>query len=115
MKKNDKKTEKLIVETLTDACHIATDTIDGFEWLTHFVDYDAFPQSLEIVCIFDTQESLSKAIQEHQDSFIRSLLTDKLRSIKIPLKNSTKQIGFDTEEACEKQHGGNWAKRFLAQ
>lgn len=115
MTKTEKKTEKLIVQTLTNACHVLTDSVDGFEWLTHFVDYGSFPQSLEIVCIFDTQESLSKAIQEHQDSFIRSLLTDKLRSIDIPLKNSVKQIGFDTEEACEKYHDGNWAKRFLAQ
>lgn len=115
MKKTDKKTEKLIVKTLTDACHIATETVEGFEWLTHFVDYDAFPQSLEVVCIFDTQESLSNAIQEHQDSFVRSLITDKLRSIGIPVKESVKQINFDTEEACEAEHNGNWAKRFLSQ
>lgn len=115
MKKSDKKTEKLIIKVLTNACHIATETVEGFEWLTHFVDYDAFPQSLEVVCIFDTEESLSKAIQEHQDSFIRSLVTEKLTTINIPIKDGAKQINFDTEEACEKEHWGNWAKRFLSQ
>ncbi|AKE52540.1 hypothetical protein [Kangiella geojedonensis] len=115
MTKTDKKTEKLIVKTLTDACHVLTDSVEGFEWLTHFVDYDAFPQSLEIVCIFDTEDSLSKALQEHQDSFIGSVISDKLQSINVPLKNHAKQINFDSEEACEKEHKGNWARRFLSQ
>lgn len=112
MKKSDKKTEKLIIETLTEACHILSDSVQGFEWLTHFVDYKSFPESLQIVCIFDTQKSLSKAFQEHQDSFIRSLIVDKLRAIKIPVQNSRQKITFDTEEACEQQQGGNWALRF---
>lgn len=115
MKKTDKKTEKLIVKTLTDACHVLTDSVEGFEWLTHFVDYDAFPESLEVVCIFDTEDSLSTALQEHQGSFIASVITDKLKSIEVPLTNSAKQISFDTEEACEKEHKGNWARRFLSQ
>ncbi|WP_223669566.1 Fis family transcriptional regulator [Kangiella shandongensis] len=112
MKKSDKRTEKLIIETLTEACHILSDSVQGFEWLTHIVDYKSFPESLKIVCIFDTQNSLSKAIQEHQDSFLRSLIVDKLRDIKVPIKNSRQQITFDTEEACEQQHGGNWSRRF---
>ncbi|RDX36353.1 Fis family transcriptional regulator [Kangiella sp. HD9-110m-PIT-SAG07] len=115
MKKNDKKTEKLIIKTLTDACHILTESVEGFEWLTHFVDYDTFPQSLEIVCIFDTEYSLSKALQEHQDSFIGSVISDKLQSINVPLKNNAKQISFDSEEACEKEHNSNWTRRLLSQ
>jgi hypothetical protein len=112
MKKNDKKTEKMLIKALTDACHIATETVDGFDWLTHFVDYNRFPQSLEIICIFDTETSLSKALQEHQDSFLRSLIADKLHSIKVPVENTSKQITFDSEEACEKEHQGNWNRRF---
>ena len=56
-----------------------------------------------------------KIEQEHQDSFVRSLIADKLRGINIPVANIEKQINFDTEEACEAEHNGNWAKRFLSQ
>ncbi|AOE50370.1 hypothetical protein [Kangiella sediminilitoris] len=112
MNKSDKKIEKQIISTLTEACHILSDSIEGFEWLTHMVDYRHYPDSLLVVCIFDNDQSLSKAIQEHQDSFLRSLITEKLQAINVPVKNSRKQITFDTEEACDRHHGGNWSRRF---
>lgn len=115
MTKTDKKTDKLIISTLTEACDILSESVVGFEWLTHFVDYSNFPQSLEVICIFDTEQSLSTAIQEHQDSFIRSLISEKLNTINVPLKNTRGQITFDTEEACLKSHQGNWEKRFQSQ
>lgn len=54
MRKTDRKTENLIIRALTEACEIALERFDGFRWLTHFVDYQRFPASLTIVCVFDT-------------------------------------------------------------
>ena len=43
MTKTDKKRDKAIREALTKACEIALQRNDGFQWLTHEVDYKRFP------------------------------------------------------------------------
>ena len=43
--------ERHLIAALTDACEIAKAEIPGFEWLTHTVDYRAFPQSLRVIWV----------------------------------------------------------------
>ncbi|MBL4782845.1 MAG: hypothetical protein JKX92_11445 [Porticoccaceae bacterium] len=111
MKKTDKKIEKAIVEALTQVCEIAHDEVAGFEWLTHRVKYSQFPASLSVHCIFATQNELSGALLAKQDDFLRSLIGDKLRAVGIALKDTARQVHFDTEEACALEHGGRWQLR----
>lgn len=107
MKKSDKKLDKAIRDALNDACEIALDRDDGFRWLTHEVNYKSFPASLRIVCVYERDEQLHKAGIE----WLRELINSQLQTIDIRLKDASKQISFDTEQACERDHGGNWAKR----
>lgn len=112
MRKSDKKTDNNIIKTLTNVCEIALDQVDGFKWLTHFVNYDNFPESLAVVCVFDTNSDLAKARVTKHDEFLISLIVESLLNEGIALRDARKAVTFDTEEACAKQHGGSWAKRF---
>lgn len=78
MRKSDKKIDNNIRKTLTNVCEIALEQVDGFKWLTHFVNYDNFPESLAIVCVFDTKSDLAKARVTKHDEFLISLIVDSL-------------------------------------
>lgn len=108
MRKTDKKIENALRAALTEACDIALEKHEGFMWLTHFVNYKVFPDSLSIVCVFDTNEQLSKANHEG----LRVIIKDKLASIDINIKDIRQNVSFDTEENCEKENNGKWHERF---
>jgi hypothetical protein len=108
MKKNDKKIEKAIVEILTAVCNTAQHNYDGFTWLTHVVNYSHFPDSLYVICIFDTNEQL----QQSDLKGLRKFIKQQLLSINITIKDLSRQIHFDTEENCNNKHNGNWDQYF---
>jgi len=108
MRKTDKKIDNAIRSVLTEACDIALEQYAGFQWLTHFVNYNQFPESLSIVCVYDTNENLVKT---NQDAMC-ALIQEKLITIDIKLKGIRRQISFDTEENCLIEHGGKWKDRF---
>ena len=108
MKKTDKKIDNALRRALTEACDMALEKHAGFLWLTHFANYQDFPESLSIVCIFDTNEQLSKANLNE----LRAIIKAKLTSIDIIVKNINQRVVFDTEENCEKENNGNWKERF---
>lgn len=111
MTKTEKKLDKQIRSILTEVCDSVTATIHGFEWLTHAVDYARFPASLKVTCIFNTNENLEQYQASNSKDEIQNLIFDSLKSEGITLPKATKQIQFDTEEACELMNGGNWARR----
>ncbi len=41
--RDDARIERRLIATLTEACETAKTEIPGFAWLTHTVDYRAFP------------------------------------------------------------------------
>ena len=112
MRKTDKKLESTLIKALTEVCDEALETFDGFQWLTHFVNYSHFPDSLIVVCVFDTNEHLEKMYQEDTGDTFRHMVKSKLESIGIRLKNIHSHVKFDTEEACRKENDGRWNKRF---
>lgn len=111
MKKTDKKYEKAIRQALTEVCDIALNEVAGFQWLTHQVNYRRFPDSLAVICIFDTNSELASALLAKQDDFLRSLIREKLSAVGISIKDMVRQVSFDTEEACALEHGGKWQQR----
>ncbi|AOT08666.1 hypothetical protein [Pseudoalteromonas luteoviolacea] len=111
MRKSDKKLEKAIVAALTEACEDALKIYEGFEWLTHVVNYQTFPESFTIVCVFDNQESLLLAYGEAKGESLKAAIESKLLTHNIKIKGIKKRILFDTEEACTLESGGNWKKR----
>lgn len=56
MRKSDKKIENQIREVLTDVCEDTLKSYEGFLWVTHTVNYSSFPQSLKIICVFETSQ-----------------------------------------------------------
>ena len=46
-----------LIRMLTTACETAKSEIVGFQWLTHDVDYERFPQSLCVTWLFDSEAS----------------------------------------------------------
>jgi len=113
MRKTDKKIDNQLRLVLTDVCETALKEIDGFQWLTHRVNYSNFPKSLQIICVFDTNEQLANFTSNsnsNKKSFT-SLIQMKLNEIGVKFKNVADHILYDTEENCAKDHHGNWANR----
>ena len=97
MKKTDKKREKVIIQGLTRVCEIAKNEVDGFKWLTHTVDYDDFPNSLMVHCIFTSDESIKEVINSGQDEAIFKLICDELVLIDINFKGISNRVTFDAK------------------
>jgi hypothetical protein len=108
MRKTDKKIDNALIKVLTEVCDIAQKNYDGFKWITHFANYNNFPDSLSVVCIYDTNEQLKKA----DVNGICRLINEKLLSIEINIKDIHRHINFDTEENCTNENDGKWNERF---
>lgn len=111
MRKTDKKIDNQIRVALTDVCETALKAIDGFQWLTHLVNYSSFPNSLRVVCVFDTNENLNNFLASDGKGYLHNLIKQNLSNIKIKFKSIDKHVTFDTEENCDSQNNGDWAKR----
>lgn len=111
MKKTDKKLENTIITILTDVCEQSLKDIDGFQWLTHSVNFNDFPRSLTVVCVFDTQAQISELRNTAQHEELINRITGQLKEGGIVLSHPQKQIKFDSEEKCLEEHGGSWKKR----
>lgn len=111
MRKTDKKRDNQLRQLLTNICETALKEIPGFQWLTHLVDYNDFPNSLRIVFVFDTQTSLERYQASENKTYLAHQVTNELRHIGIPFRAQEKHFVYDSEEACEQQHQGNWQKR----
>lgn len=111
MRKSDKKMENQLIITLTEVCDTALKNFTGFEWLTHLVNYNNFPKSLKIICVFDTNENLSRFISSNSTHALGKLIHTKFFDIGIDIKSITSHISYDTEEDCQKNNNGKWADR----
>lgn len=111
MKKSDKKLDNQIRTELTELCDFATETCEGFTWLTHLVDYSRFPSSLKIVFVFDTNTNLVSFSDSTAEQELMRQLAKQLSFINITPKALLSHVRYDTEEACSNEHQGKWAKR----
>lgn len=107
MRKTDKKRDNAIRIALTEVCDVAQEESEGFMWLTHLVNYDAFPGSLSVICVYDTDANLAKADLDDMCSLIKK----KLASIDINLRDIRRHVRFDTEEKCRHENNGKWQER----
>ena len=98
MKKSDKKIENKLRITLTKVCEIALNEVEGFQWLTHLVDYNNFPDSLSIICVFDTNETLVHAQSSNKTDYLKNLIEHELVSAGFKVRNTNSLVKFDTEE-----------------
>ena len=103
--------ENQLRTVLTEVCEAALKEIEGFQWLTHFVNYSKFPGSLKVVCIFDTNANLASYMLMIDEGKLNVLVQEKLFAIGVNLKDIKRHLVFDTEEDCDKYHDGKWIDR----
>ncbi|PKG40920.1 Fis family transcriptional regulator [Psychromonas sp. Urea-02u-13] len=94
MRKTDKKIDNKLREVLTDVCDFALQEVAGYQWISHTVNYNSFPDSLVITCMFDNKQS---ADTEKQQGELLALINEKLNAVAISLKNPNKQISFEAQ------------------
>lgn len=82
MRKTDKHRERQLVQQLNAVCEAALDIdLPGFRWLTHHVDYRRYPESLQVVCIVEGNETESLR-------WLHAAVQDALRDLGIRLPSS---------------------------
>lgn len=111
MNKTVKKLDQNVIKALTTVCENAKLQVNGFEWLTHTANYANFPASLVITCVFDNRQSIETAKLNQQDKILRKLIQTQLLKTGVLLKDVRRHVLFDSEEACDLEHNGNWNKR----
>ena len=112
MKKSSKKLDNILRKGLTDICEYTLKGIDGFQWLTHLVDYERFPESLKIVLIFDKPHQVSR----FHNSSERAIVEDNIAKLmqQHQIKSLSQLIFYDNESDCAAQHNGDWVKRLAS-
>ncbi|WP_038172817.1 hypothetical protein [Vibrio pacinii] len=97
MRKSDKKTENQIREVLTEVCEDTLKGYDGFLWVTHTVKYSSFPQSLKIVCVFDTNQDRANFLVGEGPQHVSTTIQKAFNKVGVQFKNVDKQISYDTQ------------------
>lgn len=105
--------ERRLIATLTDACETAKSEIRGFTWLTHTADLNALAQTLKVTWVFETLADKQLA-EANAKARILQLTAIALNEADIDLEPSDRTVRLDSEEECQRSHGGDWQRR-LAQ
>ncbi|MDP9656023.1 UNVERIFIED_ORG: hypothetical protein J2W87_003968 [Pseudomonas putida] len=105
--------ERRLITTLTEACETAKGEIKGFAWLTHTADLNALAETLKVIWVFETLADRQLA-QVDAKARILELTAIALNEANIDLTPSDRTVRFDSEQECQRTHGGDW-KRRLAQ
>ncbi|RMV71874.1 hypothetical protein ALP05_03144 [Pseudomonas caricapapayae] len=110
-KREQARTERQLVTSLTQACETAKSEMPGFCWLTHDVDYAAFPASLQVVWVFDTLADKNAARAHGLLERMVELTVEALDDAQVSLSNAAAHVHVDSEEQCLGENAGNWALR----
>ncbi|HEF4762457.1 TPA: hypothetical protein SAN82_004927 [Pseudomonas putida] len=102
--------ERRLITTLTEACEIAKSETKGFTWLTHIADLNALTETLKVIWVFETLADKQHA-QANAKARIFELTAIALKEADIDLTPSDRTIRFDSEQECQRSHGGDWQKR----
>ncbi|MBI6780451.1 hypothetical protein [Pseudomonas syringae] len=110
-KREQAQTDRRLVSALTNACETAKAEMPGFCWLTHDVDYAAFPASLQVVWVFDTLADKNAALQRRLDKRMIGLTVEALDDAQVSLSNAAAHVHVDCEEQCLRENAGDWQQR----
>ncbi|MEA2116853.1 hypothetical protein [Halovibrio sp. HP20-50] len=105
------KVERKLIASLTHACEQAKPQFQGFAWLTHRVDYLHFPDSLLITWVFDTDAHLAQALKSEAKQRLHELTASALAEADVAIDDISQHIDFDSEQACQRTHNGDWQHR----
>ena len=111
LSKTNQKVDNNICKALTIACESSLHEVDGFVWLTHRANYTNFPGSLVVTCVFNTDADIESMQLQQHDELLRTAIQKQLLKVGVVVKNIKQCVRFDSEEACDKQDGGQWPER----
>jgi len=111
LNKTSQKIDNNVCKALTIACEASLHEVLGFAWLTHRANYTNFPASLVITCVFETETEIEVMKVQQQDKLLRDVIQKQLLKVGVVVKNIRQQVHFDSEEACQQQHQGEWPQR----
>ncbi|WP_439858377.1 hypothetical protein [Pseudomonas syringae] len=110
-KREQAQTDRRLVSALKNACETAKAEMPGFCWLTHEVDYAAFPASLQVVWVFDTLADKNAALERGLDKRMIGLTVEALDDAQVSLSNAAAHVHVDCEEQCLRENAGDWQQR----
>ena len=111
LSKTTQKLDNNICKALTIACESSLHTVEGFSWLTHRVNYTHFPSSLIVTCLFKTDDDIKKMAENNLADDLRKSIQNELLKVAVIIKNVNRSVHFDSEEACNRMHQGDWDER----
>lgn len=111
LSKTNQKIDNNVCKALTIACESSLHEVAGFVWLTHRANYTNFPASLVITCVFNSNEEIAEMKAQQQDELLRLSIQKQLVKVGVVVKNIKQSVHFDSEEACQQQHHGEWDTR----
>lgn len=97
--------ERELIRTLTDACETAKSEIVGFQWLTHDVDYERFPQSLIVTWMFDTEANKAKALASADKARMLALTLAAFEEVGISVTRTADHVTFSVEQPARGKRG----------
>ncbi len=97
MRKMDKKRDKDIVAALTEVCEAAKLESEGFAWISHRVNFQRFPESLQVSCAYSSASQLNLAKQNGEQQGLVKQIVDGLANKGIVLAKPQRQIEFISE------------------
>ena len=92
MRKTDKKIDNQLCRLLTEVCDYAKESCQGFEFISHQVNYHAFPDSLIIECYFINQQSIDALNSDGQMALLQAKILQTLSDHGYRLPRAEKQI-----------------------
>ena len=101
MRKSDKKIENQIRDVLTEVCEDTLKGYEGFLWVTHTVKFSSFPQSLKIVCVFETDQDRTNFLMGEDPLHVSTTIQKAFNKVGVELKNVDKHISYDTQKNRE--------------
>ena len=102
--------ERRLISALTEACETAKGEIKGFAWLTHIANLNALAETLKVIWVFETLADRKLALVDAK-ARIFELTAIALNEANIDLIPSGHSVLFDSEEECQRIHGGDWKTR----
>ena len=97
--------ERELIRTLTDACETAKSEIVGFQWLTHDVDYQNFPQSLIVTWMFDSEASKARALAGADKARMLALTLAAFEAVGISVSRINEHVAFSVEQPARGKCG----------
>jgi hypothetical protein len=97
--------ERELIRTLTRACETAKSEIIGFQWLTHDVDYQQFPQSLVVTWMFDSETHKVQALASSDKSRMRELTLAAFEEVGISVADIAAHVAFSVEQPARGRRG----------